>query len=1280
MFMIKINNERYNFSNFSLLLYLFCIIISYSKQFNVESSHIISLSNGNFLLISEKGIFTYDYSFSKIIYKYSFNTKNKYKNNNLIVSEISNNNEEYILCFNHKILYFFNEYGQYVTSIELNSIFYNYDIIELSPYKIINSYFYFIVVFNNIFSQTFIKIIRLNISLKIIYEFKPIKFNSLFNSKINCHIMNSFSHENVLACFYLNNEYTYSFHVSIFDINNGLKQISTKSVKYDISLKTDFKSIISQDKKICIIYISNDDKEIFIYYYIDINKFFIQSLIINNCNYFNIFHIKTTKEFIGGCLNSNKEISMIQFNNNLEISDIKNEILNIKVNNNNPMNFFIIDYSFIYKKYLLISNFDLDKNEIIKNSIYILSEFSNQKQFKNDLFNTKILNNINYFHEKRKNNYVKTEVKKIRFLNEKCKENDEISLKNSLCVECNSEKGYYPKIYNYDNNENFEKFIKYKECHNNKTIPNNFYFDSELKVFKQCYESCLKCFGHGDQNDNNCSTCDFNYIFKPETHPTKNCVKNCPFYYYFSLSGEYKCTDNYYCPENISFAIEDKKKCIYDCKMDDIYIFEYNGECLKKCPENTYPNSLNQCLDINTETCAISIKNTQILGFSLTYNIINELAKNYAKEFLYTNNHVSQFIVDNYIITFFKNKSCLLNLHLNNSIIDYDECLNLINESYNISSPLIVIVDRIGRYNYLSTKIAFFNPVTGEKLDTLICGNTSILIHKNISSIYNKDKYEWLVNQNIDIYNINHSFYSSLCFPFDSNKNRDITIKDRFTLFCPTDIICEDNCDYNGTNYTTLISKCLCKYNETLYFLINNNLLEDDILLTMKNTTIIFMAEFNNFKEQLRIFILFCFKRFFTFKNFIRNIGGIIILILIIIQIIFILLLIRSSFIIKINNFILLITNLYIYNKNKKNNIKNGKGKKRKKEKIKNSIIIDDKKKKPDEYYNTIPIGKDKLNKEKKVRTHNNNLKNGSDKENTQKNSSSNDMNKKIFETSGLVSNNMNDINKKDNKRKRNSFINIKNINYLDNYTKNGIFTEKDMKEYLSSSPDNMDFYDVLKKDKRTFSMVLVNLIVKKQKIVNTFFIEEETIPKYLKIIVFILYIDLFLLLTSIFYGPSDINGLYYIENKKDYVNFFFHRLLSQITFCIPVTVIIDFLVEIFFVDKESLKTIIKREKDDEKELRTEIKKLTKSIKIRYILLIVLTMVIMLISWYYVGCFNNAYPNTKLDWISLSIIVIVISQIISAGLALIETCLRFIAIKYKYECLFKLSKYIGSII
>jgi len=495
-------------------------------------------------------------------------------------------------------------------------------------------------------------------------------------------------------------------------------------------------------------------------------------------------------------------------------------------------------------------------------------------------------------------------------------------------------------------------------------------------------------------------------------------------------------------------------------------------------------------------------------------------------------------------------------------------------------------------------------------------------------------------------------------------------------LFFPTDIICEDNCNYNGTNYTSLISNCICKYNETNYFTINNNLSEDDILLLMKNASIIFMAEYYDLKENLKVFILFCFKELISFKYFIRNIGGIIILILIIIQILFIFLLIKSSFIIKINKFILLITNLYINYKKRKNNIK--KGKYHEKKNIKNSIIIDDKKEKVDEYYKTDPIEKGKLKKEKKVKTHKN-LKKFSEKENFHKNSSLNDISKKEIETSGLVSNNMRDENKKDNKKKKNSIIDIKNINYLDIYTKEGKFTEKYMKEYLSSSPDNMDFYEVLKKDKRTFSIVLVNLIVKKQKIVNTFLIEEETIPKYLKIIIFILYIDLFMLVTSLFYKSSDINKLYYIENKSDYAKFFFNRILFQIPFTIPVTLLIDFLVEIFLVDRESIKTIIKREKDDEKELRTEIKKLIKGIKIRYIIFIVLTMVIMLISWYYVTCFNNTYPNTKLDLISISIIIIVISQIVLACLALIETCLRFIAIKYKYECLFKLGKYIGSI-
>ena len=1266
-----------------IYFFLFYINILNSSQLKFESSHIISLTNQYFLLINEKGVFTYDYSFSKIVNQYYFDIVNINinKNNNLIISQISNNNEEYILCVNNKKFFIFNEFGKYILSIELTSIFINSDIKLLSSYKMINSYLYFIVGYNNYSSESFIKIIKLNIDSKIILEYKSRKINSLFNSKNTCQIMKSSLYGDVLTCFYLINEY---LNVSTFDINDNLKLVLTKDIKYDISsLKTEIKSIISQNKKISIIYFSNNESGNFLYYYIDINKFFIQTKIIKKCNnskFFNIFNIKSTQEFIGVCFSPNNNISIIKFNNNLEISDIKNEYLNITINEYNRINFFIIQYSFYYQRYLLIINFNLEENKKIQNYIHILpalfnpNKFKNEyylkKIYKNDLFNKKSLNNnISYIHKENKIKYKKEEIKRMRYLNEKCKENDEISLKNSLCIECNTEKGYYPIVYN---NEDIGNNIQYQECHNSTTIPINYYFNSELKVFEQCYESCLKCFGKGDKNDNNCIICNFNYIFKPEAQFTKNCVINYAYYYYYSLTGEYMYTDNYYCPEKISFIIEDKKKCIYDCKMDDIYKFQYNGECLKNCPENTFPNSLNQCLDINTEKCTITIKNTQILGYTLNFNIINQMAKTFAKEFLYTNNHVSQFIAENNLITFYKNKSCLSEFHLNNSIIDFNECLTIINENYYISSPLIAIIDKIGKYNYPFTKYAFFNPFTGEKLDTSICNNSSVKVRKNISSIYKKDEYDWIVNQNIDIYDINSSFYSSTCSPFQSNNSRDVIFKDRILLFYPNISLCEDSCEYNGTNYTTLTTNCICIFNETDYYLMNINLLEDDYLKAEIDTKIITSANFEDSHETLRIHFLVCFKKLITFKYIITNIGGLIVLVLIIIQIIYFVLLVKSNFLIKISEFILLIVNLYIdYKKQKSLNQIN----KKQKENIKNSITIDNKKESDDGNCNTSHIRRSKLKNEndKKIII---NIKNVYDKEKIENNSSSNDMSKKIIETAGLVQNN---TNKKDKNKKRNSLIDLKNINYFDKY-KNGIFTEKDVNEYLSPSLDNMDFYDVLKKDKRTFGIFLINLIVKKQIIANTFFIEEETIPKYLKIIVFILYIVLYLLTNSFFFGTSNITKIYYIENNMEYVLFFIKRLIKYLVYSFTIIAIIRFLMDKFFVDKESIRKIIKRENDDEKFLRDEIDEFIKSLKIKYKLFIIINFILMVISWYYITCFNNAYPNTKVDWIVLSIIVIVLAQIVSAALAFIEACLRFIALKRKTSWIFTLSQYVDSFV
>lgn len=922
-------------------------------------------------------------------------------------------------------------------------------------------------------------------------------------------------------------------------------------------------------------------------------------------------------------------------------------------------NFSIIIY------FILFNNINSNSSNIILfNSI---NSFKNKH--KNRIYNT---STRNLYYKFKSTVLTKNNMK--RLLNEnlmKCNISDEFSLRNSLCIECNSEKGYYPLYYNTEKDVYLKNYVKYKACYNNDTIPSNYYFNTELNAYEECYESCNACYGHGEMNNHNCSSCKDDYNFEPEVKYTKNCLKKCNYYFYYSLIGKYFCTENYYCPKEINLVIEDKNQCVYDCKIDSMHSYQYNGECLSKCPDNTKPNSLNQCLDINIEKCTLTIKTSIMKGSSLNSLVINQMAINFAKEFLYTNNHISQFKMENYIILFYKNKSCISEFNLNNSIIDCDECLKKIYYYYNISFPLTVIVDKMGKYNNPSTKYAFFNPITGEKLNTSFCQNTFIEIKKNISSIYKKEEYDWLTSQNIDIYNLTSPFYTNVCFHFKSNKNKDIILPDRILSYFPNVTLCEEGCEYKGTNFTSLIATCDCKYNELNYELINSNLLEDDLIKAITDKVFSDMVELVDNFINIKNHVWICYKNIFVFKYFIRNIGGLIIFVMLIIQIICIIVLAYKGFLDKISKFILLVTNLYINHK-KRSDILKMSTHYNKQITTDLKAIKEIEKKRSKKKINTVPTEKsEKINKKNSKR----------------RNKAKIEIKEKVnitssFETSkktlDIIKKNEDNTLSNDNitEKRRNSIIDLNNINYLDKYNNSGTFTEKDMKHFLARSRDEMDFYDALNKDKRSFCVFLVNKIVKKQIIIDTFFIKEETVPIYLKIILLTLYIDLYLFGNAVLYTPQDVRMLYHLD-KKEYMIFFIARFITKIFICFSITTIIHFVLDLFLAEKKSIQTIIKREKNNEISLKNEIYKLIKSIKIRYIIFVVLNLIIKLLSFFMIFTFNDAYPYTQRDWVRQSFSILIISQVINAILALLETSLRFFSLKYKVEGIFDLSRYLN---
>ena len=178
--------------------------------------------------------------------------------------------------------------------------------------------------------------------------------------------------------------------------------------------------------------------------------------------------------------------------------------------------------------------------------------------------------------------------------NIKCKTATEESARYDLCTECDNDNGYFSVEYS-DNS-----FLHgFEECFNMDSKPGNFYFDDSNLKFKQCYETCKTCNEAGNNNMNNCIECENNYIKKPDTPDTTNCVVACNYMYYYTPYGQYKCTTDNKCPDNAKLYIEELKKCTNDCQTEEIYNKKYEGKCLEDCPENTEPNENNICIDIN---------------------------------------------------------------------------------------------------------------------------------------------------------------------------------------------------------------------------------------------------------------------------------------------------------------------------------------------------------------------------------------------------------------------------------------------------------------------------------------------------------------------------------------------------------------------------------------------------------------------------------------------------------------------------------------------------------
>ena len=354
-------------------------------------------------------------------------------------------------------------------------------------------------------------------------------------------------------------------------------------------------------------------------------------------------------------------------------------------------------------------------------------------------------------------------------------------------------------------------------------------------TINNCFYSCKSCFDQGDEINNKCTECKEGFTFLDEFINKTNCFKKCPYYYYFNESNQYLCTENEVCPEHYTKFITKYKKCIDECKNDEIYKYENNNICYEQCPNGTNETGdyiciqnesnetiLYQCSNNNALVSACSIRgannNTDI------YNIIiNQILSDYSPD-----NNKSQVIegVDNtiYHLTTEKNEIELLNeggLSNNYSlpIIDLGDCESILKDEYDLNEDdtLIYLKKEILSDKSSEKDIEFevYEPYNKTQLNLSLCYTTDINIYVRLElSSETEALNEKMKELGYNMFDINDPFYTDICTPYKSSGKTDMLLSDRIDyIYNNEDAQCQSNCQFSGYLFDSQYINCTCNVN-----------------------------------------------------------------------------------------------------------------------------------------------------------------------------------------------------------------------------------------------------------------------------------------------------------------------------------------------------------------------------------------------------------------------------------------------------------------------------------
>ena len=551
----------------------------------------------------------------------------------------------------------------------------------------------------------------------------------------------------------------------------------------------------------------------------------------------------------------------------------------------------------------------------------------------------------------------------------------------------------------------------------------------------------------------------------------------------------------------------------------------------------------------------------------------------------------------------------------NTTIIDLSECEKVLRSIYNISNDkkIYLLKIEVEQDKMKIPKIEY---------DVYYKENETNLIKLNLNYCKNCKANLLIpieINESLEILNSSSNYYNDICYTTKSDSGTDITLTDRKNDFIlKNKTVCQDNCIFADYDKINKKAKCSCEIKEPSSSTANMNI---DANKLLKN--------FIDIKNIANFGILVCYKKLFSLKGFIKNIGCLMIIPIIIFHFICIIIFYCKQF-------------------------------KKLKKKIKNIFIFKD-------------IWR--LFKKQKISKHKNNLikilfkvqqnyldTSVAQKRKTISTNKNSDNTSKITLNSNIYNNSKeNQINlNKNNKGKYNNELknkNNKNFALEKNHQlktiikkiyklKNGkkIYEKKLAKKinkiikFNEQELNDLNYNLAIIYDKRSYCKYYFSLIKTKHNLIFSFYYNKDYNSRIIKVDLFFFSFVLDFAVNALFFNDDTMHKIYEEKGK-----FHFLYQLPQIIYSFFISYIFNIPLNILALPEDDI-LALKNNKSKRRHLSKQ-KNLFKKLRIKFALYFIISTVFLFFLWYYISIFCAVYISTQMNLIQDTIISFGISII-----------------------------------